>query len=137
MQRHFYFAMVCALSAAALALLLAARVLRSDVERRAPESLAEAIEVADALGLFHRHEGSALGTWCLVVSERELPCTSFQGPRMNNPRHPFWIGTVAIYDSAHAMVEGNNYDPACSVVWGSRFVYGDPNLIEILTGHRS
>jgi hypothetical protein len=133
MQRHFIFALVCTMGASALALPVAVRALVTDAERRAPESLSEAIEVADTVGLFHRNDGIACReNWCLLVSETEMPCG---WPRLNNPSHPFWIGTVAIYSDMQSLLEAN-YDPACSIVWGRRFVYGDPNLIEKLTGRR-
>jgi hypothetical protein len=132
MQRSLMFAMVCTLSASAVALPVALRALRTDAERRAPESLDEAIEVADTLGLFYRYDGG--GASCLLVSERGLPDPAI-GPRMNNASHPFWIGTVAIYTGAQSMWQAN-YDPTCSLVWGNLFVYGDPDLIKTLTGRR-
>jgi hypothetical protein len=134
MQRHFFVTMVCMLGAVALALPLSVRALLTNAARRAPESLAEAVEVAEDLGLYHRYDGPSAGARCVVVSEMELPHTPGQNQRMNNPSHPFWIGTVAIYGDARMMLI--NYNPSCSVVWGTLFVYGDPDLIEKLTGRR-
>jgi hypothetical protein len=133
MQRHLFVPLVCALAGVAVALPLTMGALRTDAGRRAPESLAEVAEVAVELGLFYRYDGPA-AQCCLIISATEMPTTSPPAPRMNNPTHPFWFGTVAIYTRASAMLA--NYDPACSLVWGTLFVYGDPDLIAKLTGRR-
>jgi hypothetical protein len=133
MRRHCFFAMICALGAMVLALPLGLRTLLTDAPRRAPASLTEVVEIASELGLFHCYDG-APNSNCLVVSESELSPALWEGPRMNNPSHRFWIGTVAIYADGPNML--CNYDPTCSVVWGTLLVYGDPALIEKLTGRR-
>jgi hypothetical protein len=133
MKRHFVFAMICALGAVVLVPPLARRALLTDTTRRDPKSLSEVVEIADELGLFHCYDGAPYST-CLIISERELCSVHWEGPRMNNPRHDFWIGTVAIYSDAQQMWP--SYDPTCSVVWGSMFVYGAPDLIERITGRR-
>jgi hypothetical protein len=130
MQRHFVYAMACMLGCVAIVLLPRVHVLFMGATPQAPKSLAEAVDVINDLGLFHRYDGdSRIGR--LLVSEREpLPDV----PRLNNPSHPSWVGTVAIYRNGESML--HNYDPDCSVFWGSHFIYGDPKLIEKLTGHR-
>jgi len=135
MHRHGYFTMICLLGAAAIGLPLSVRALLTDTAARAPESLTETVDVVSELGLYHRFDGPSSGNWCLIVSERALPDSPEQSPRINNPSHPFWIGTVAIYRNGQQRMS-YNYDPACSVVWGTLFVYGDPDLIEKLSGHR-
>jgi hypothetical protein len=130
MQRHLFYAMACALGGVAIALLPTMQAHLMEATPGTPKSLAEAVDISDDLGLFHRFEGVPT-TRCLLVSENEpLP----DGPRLHNPSHPSWIGTVAIYGDGERMVL--NYDPNCSVHWGSLFIYGDPQLIEKLTGHR-
>jgi hypothetical protein len=130
MQRHLFYATACALGCIAMALLPTVHELLLGAPPQAPKSLADAVEVANDLGLFHRYDGG-LGTECLIVSESEpLPV----GHRLNDPSHPSWIGTVAIYGQGERMLW--NFDPTCSGVWGSLFLYGDPKLIEKLRNRR-
>jgi hypothetical protein len=133
MQRHIWFATVLTLGAAALALPLACRAPVTDETPCGPKSLDEVVQIAHELKLYHRYVGGP-GSCCVVVTAKEPHRVLWEGPRLNNPRHQFWNGTVAIYTLAHQM--WGNYDPACSLVWGDLFVYGDPDVIEMLTGRR-
>jgi hypothetical protein len=54
--------------------------------------------------------------------------------RLHVPRHACWTGTIVVYQPARYMLP--NYDPYYSIYWGELFVYGDPVLIERLTGIR-
>jgi hypothetical protein len=67
-----------------------------------------------------------------VVSAVPLTWEQANSLRTNNPLGSEWVGAVRIYPRWRGMMD--NYDPRCSVVWGELFVYGDPQLIEELTG---
>jgi hypothetical protein len=103
--------------------------------RSAPQTLEAAITVADARGLFHNTDQSTGGPiGRLIVSDRQVTRERASYVRMNDPDHVCWVGTVAVYYPAHQMVD--NYDAQHSVFWGNLFVYGDPAIIEQLTGLR-
>ncbi len=120
--------------AAATVLALTAVVLVAETRPGpGPQSLAEATEIAAARGLSYSYDGPPGG--CLIVSEGPVPPRDLGlFPRINNPAHPSWIGMVAIYTDPAVIIW--NYDPTCTAAWGKLCVYGDPLVIEKLTGRR-
>jgi hypothetical protein len=98
-----------------------------------PRTVDEAAAVAEALGLYWATgDHGGVMRHHLVVSEMPLTRERVGNLRINDPTHPCWAGTVELCDPWRTMMA--NYDPACSLVWGELFVYGDPHLISRLTG---
>ena len=103
--------------------------------RSGPQTLAELIAIAEARGLYYGSDQRMDGPiGRLVISETPVTRNRAGRVRINAPLHPCWINTVAVYFPVGQMM--TNYDPQCSVIWGNMFVYGDPALIELLTGLR-
>ncbi len=100
-----------------------------------PQSLGDALAIADALGFYHGTDDARnVPTTRIVVSDFPVTRDRAGRLRVNVPHHPCWHGTVAVFRGPQQMY--GNYDPHCSVFWGDLFVYGDPVLIERLTGIR-
>ena len=100
--------------------------------RNAPHSFDTLTAAAQASGLYCAAiEASAVGSR-MVISRTPLTRDEVNDLRINTPSHPCWIGTVACYSHSETMAA--NFDPKCSAVWGGFFLYGDPQLIEALTG---
>jgi hypothetical protein len=102
--------------------------------RADPRTIHEAIEVADAQGLFWLREGHGTGVGeRLLVSE--LPLTADRARDLVTTRvtTPRWDRTVAIYsDWRNTPVE--QFGPGYGLIWGELVVCGDPRLIQKLTG---
>lgn len=109
---------------------LAAPLYRSVCKPVGPRTMDEVAAAAEQLGLFLVHDGTAGGR--VLLSEQPLTRERAATMWLHSPHHPRWIGTVAVYLGWRGMM--GNYDPACSAVWGEFFLYGDPALIERLTG---
>jgi hypothetical protein len=93
-------------------------LLKGRPQQREPVTLEEAAERAEQLGLFCLTDSLAgIPSGCIVVSETPLTPERVSDSRMNNPNHPCWAGTVAVYHSWRFMKD--NYDPTCSVAWGN------------------
>jgi hypothetical protein len=119
----------------ALLAVLAIRLLWSENTPREPQTIDEAVSLARAMGLYAIHDGGEPTTGKnIIVSETPLTWEEAGGVCVSRPINPYWIGKVRIYTGWQAMMP--NYDPRCSVVWGELFVYGDPQLVERLTGRR-
>jgi hypothetical protein len=103
-----------------------------------PQEIEEVIAVTRNLGLHYRSDrldGVIDGR--LIVSE--LPLTWERAARLSAcrmPEHPDWIGTVAVYRTTVGSPTFDGYTDR-SVTWGSFLLYGDPSLIERLTGRTS
>jgi hypothetical protein len=119
-----------------MVLAVAARPWLPDLSMRSvPQTLEAAVAAAEAQGLYHNtDQGTSGPIGRLIVSDRQVTRERARCVHVNDPDHVCWVGTVAIYYPAHTMVD--NYDPQCSVYWGNLFVYGDPAIIEQLTGIR-
>jgi hypothetical protein len=103
--------------------------------RAGPRTFDDVIAIAEPFGLYYASDDiGGIPKGRLVLSRLPLTCDRAARVRINVPQHPCWIGTVAVYTTAAQMAP--NYDPTCSVFWGEMFVYGDPALVELLTGIR-
>jgi hypothetical protein len=97
-------------------------------ERR---SLADLMAVAEKQGLHWAQDGRGDGIRRVVVSVQPIDSAAETIPFGAGGLRQ---GVVACYAPRDRM--GYNYDPAASVLWGDVFVWGDPSLIERLTGLR-
>lgn len=101
-----------------------------------PQTLADAGRLAAGQGLYvingDQRDGSAVRR--LVVSERPLNWERANLLRFGNPHHPCWDGTVAVCFPAGEYLEDVDVD--CAAIWGRTLLYGDPGLIDRLTGRR-
>ena len=121
---------ICLIGLAALSLGL--RV--PDADRASPRTLVEAATAAEARGLCWRStaQDGSLNAGSIVVSTRPVTWEHTNGIRVNDAKHSCWHETIVIYSSGAQLLM--NSDPSVSMVWGELFVYGDPRLIEKLTG---
>ena len=114
-----------------LATILPLRALWMDECR--PQTIHEARVIAHSKDLYCiSDEPGGIPRCILVVSELPLTREEAGGLRMNWPTHPDWRGVVKIYGDRRMVLW--NHDQTCSVVWGELFVYGDPAVIQKLTG---
>jgi hypothetical protein len=120
---------------AALGLLLNFTRCFHQPEETNPQSLAEVQAIAQKLGL-HCRSDRADGTvgFRLLVSEEPLPLERANlltfGSREESPNgRANWLGVVAVYQTLV-------FDTDLAVPWGKVFLYGDPPLIEKLTGQK-
>src|SRR5260370_40233383 len=98
-----------------------------------PQTIHEAGVIAHSKDLYCiSDEPGGIPRCILVVSELPLTREEAGGLRMNWPTHPDWRGVVKIYGDRRMVLW--NHDQTCSVVWGELFVYGDPAVIQKLTG---
>lgn len=103
---------------------------------RVPDSLAEVVEQAELQGLYWRSD-AADGSlqYRLVVSDRPLDFERVNNLRFGMPFDSCWDGIVAIsYPSRAWAIEFRLCEPSRSARWGKMFVFGDPAIIERLTG---
>src|SRR5438270_12960703 len=114
-----------AMSLAVLALVLAGPLSLSARKPPGPRTAAEVAATAEQLGLYLVPDGTTGGR--VILAEQPLTLERAATLWLHSPQHPRWIGTVAVYAGWRGMMD--NYDPACSAVWGEFFVYGDPDLI--------
>ena len=105
-------------------------------ELTSPQSFEEAKEIAKKIGLHCRSDrkDGALG-FRLLVSEAPLPperdhLLRFGSREESEKGRLNWLGVVAVY---HPW----NFDSDLATPWGKLFVYGDPAMIEKLTGLKS
>jgi hypothetical protein len=114
--------------------LLGGVLLRSGVRRSHPQTLYDAVEIAEALGLYHCSDALAgrLNSR-VIISELPLTWERAAGTPLH-PDHPCLVWTVAVYYDPNRQWADANYVPAYSAIWGDLFIFGDPRLIEKLTG---
>jgi hypothetical protein len=114
--------------------LLGGVLLRSGVRRPHPQTMCDAVEIAEALGLYHCSDVLAghLNSR-VIISEISLIWERAAGiPLRCN--HPCLVGAVAVYYDPNRHWANANYVPGYSAIWGDLFIFGDPWLIEKLTG---
>lgn len=102
-----------------------------------PQTLGEVMGIARKLGLHCRSERAdgEIGIR-LLVSEAPLPLERanllcFGGREKSNKGRSDWVGVVAVYKPGLVIVDS---DPVMQ--WGNLLVYGDPTLMEKLTGNK-
>lgn len=100
-----------------------------------PQSLEEAEAIAKKLGLHCRSDRAdgQIG-FRLLVSEKPLSLEranllQFGGREDSKKGRDNWLGVVAVYQWWNFQTHG-------VVAWGKVFLYGDPPLIEKLTGQK-
>lgn len=98
-----------------------------------PNSLAEAVPIAEAHGLYARSDRTdGKLTERLVVSERPLSAYRANSLYAGNLDHPCWAGTVAV------SLMSTGFERCCDsghyARWGRLIVFGDPVLVRRLTG---
>jgi hypothetical protein len=131
--RARYTNVLIVLGGGALAAILLIRALLTDGLQRPPRTIQEAVVIANSKELCCiSDEPDGIPHVILVVSETPLTWAEAASLRVNSPKHPGWRGVTKIQGSRSVAAE--NYDPTCSAVWGSLFVYGDPEVIRKLTG---
>jgi hypothetical protein len=109
-------------------------LLRSDVGRSHPQTLYDAVEIAEALGLYHSSDALAGSLNSrVIISEMPLTWERAAGTSLH-ANHPCLVCTVAVYYDPNRLWANANYVPAYSAIWGDLFIFGDPRLIEKLTG---
>jgi hypothetical protein len=100
-----------------------------------PQSLEEVQAIAKKLGLHCRSDRADGGPgFRLLVSEAPLSIERanllcFGGREESAKGTATWLGAVAVYQSW-------NFETDLVVPWGKLFLYGDPLLIEKLTGQK-
>jgi hypothetical protein len=115
-------------------MLLGGLLLRSNVRRSHPQTMCDAVEIAETLGLYHCSD--ALGGHLyarVIISELPLSWERAAGISLRC-NHPCLLGAVAVYYDPHRHWANANYVPGYSAIWGDLFIFGDPWLIEKLTG---
>ncbi len=123
----------CLIPFAVVAVLLLARPLMTRWREPVPRTLAEVATLVERRGLYWAAENSfGLEGNRLVISTLPITVERASNLHVNDPSYSRWHGTLIVDLRFLAMM--CNYDPAWSVVWGDLFVYGDPELIEDLTG---
>jgi hypothetical protein len=105
-----------------------------DRDQASPRTLVEAATAAEARGLYWRSiaEDGSLRTSAIVVSTQPVTWERANSIRVNHPNNPCWHGTIVVYTCGRQL--SMNADPSMSMVWGELFLYGDPRVIEKLTG---
>ena len=100
-----------------------------------PQSLEEVQAIAKKLGLHCRSDRADGGMgFRLLVSEAPLSLERanllrFGGREESAKGRANWLGVVAVYQTW-------NFETDLVVPWGKLFLYGDPPLIEKLTGQK-
>ena len=104
-------------------------------EQAGPQTLEEAIALASSQGLCClRDNPPAPAGLAVTVSEQPLTWEEANGLWLHDPDRGRWRGAVRVFVARG--ICATNFDPACSALWGKMFVYGDPAVIEKLTGKR-
>jgi len=100
-----------------------------------PQTMEEVQTIAQKLGLHCRSDRAdgAVG-FRLLISEAPLSLERanllrFGSREESDQGRTHWLGVVAVYQTW-------NFDSDLVVPWGKVFVYGDPPLIEKLTGQK-
>jgi hypothetical protein len=105
-------------------------------ESTSPQSFEEVAKIAKKLGLHCRSDrGNGEAGLRLLISEGPLPrerdhLLRFGSREESEKGRLNWLGVAAVY---HPW----NFDSDLATPWGRFFVYGDPDMIEKLTGLKS
>jgi hypothetical protein len=100
-----------------------------------PDSMEEVLLAVQERGLYCRSDrGDGVVTHRLIISDQPVSLYRANLIRFGDPQHYCWYRLAAVTWPARSNL--GNYDPDYSVIWGDMLVYGDPVILQKLTGQR-
>jgi hypothetical protein len=113
---------------------LAASLYCNARKRAAPQTLDDAVRIAEAQGLYWQGDAKhGPPSTRIVVAERPMSWERASWTYLD-PRNARLVGNAAVYYDPQRTFARDNYLPGRSACWGALFVVGDPRVIEQLTG---